>query len=134
MDSYQEYFLLYRNMLNWAEYYLRLVKSSSYSLKGTIQSLVAEHPQQTEIKQLGRSPDGRYLYDIRFHKLGENIIWVNYNHGEKSFLEFFSTEPLDVLIKKRSSFIVNKQQHKAPGKWWDGLYSVYDMKYGKLRR
>ncbi|KAA5431202.1 hypothetical protein F2Y53_27695, partial [Bacteroides cellulosilyticus] len=36
-------------------------------LKGTIQSLVAEHPQQTEIKQLGRSPDGRYLYDIRFH-------------------------------------------------------------------
>ena len=102
-------------------------------LKGTIQSLVAEHPQQTEIKQLGRSPDGRYLYDIRFHKLGENIIWVNYNHGEKSFLEFFSTEPLDVLIKKRSSFIVNKQQHKAPGKWWDGLYSVYDMKYGKLR-
>ena len=25
MDSYQEYFLLYRNMLNWAEYYLRLV-------------------------------------------------------------------------------------------------------------
>ena len=52
---------------------------------------------------------------------------------KKSFLEFFSTEPLDVLIKKRSSFIVNKQQHKAPGKWWDGLYSVYDMKYGKLR-
>ena len=43
-------------------------------------------------------------HDIRFHKLGENIIWVNYNHGEKSFLEFFSTEPLDVLIKKKELF------------------------------
>ncbi len=48
-------------------------------------------------------------------------------------MEFFSTEPIETLIKKRSAFIVNKQQHKVPGKWWDGLYSVYDMKYGKLR-
>ena len=38
-------------------------------LKGTIQSLVADHPQQTEIKQIGKSPDGRYLYDIRLERI-----------------------------------------------------------------
>lgn len=102
-------------------------------LKGEIQSIEPEHPSQTEIVAVGKGPNGSWLYDVQFKKLGENILTVHYNNGEKSVLEFFSTEPLETLIKKRSSFIVNKQQHKVPGEWWDGLYSVYDMKYGKLR-
>ncbi|WP_319591955.1 DUF5695 domain-containing protein [uncultured Draconibacterium sp.] len=102
-------------------------------LKGQIDSVVPEYPAQTEIKSLGEGPNGAWLYEINFERLGENLITVFYNNGERSVLEFFSTEPVETLIKKRSSFIVNNQQHKAPGKWWDGLYSVYDMKYGKLR-
>ena len=102
-------------------------------LKGTIDSLVAEYPEQTNIKSLGKGPNGANLFQLNFNHLGENMIHVCYNGGEQSILEFFSTEPIETLIKKRSSFIVNHQQHKQPGKWWDGLYSVYDMKHKKLR-
>lgn len=102
-------------------------------LKGNIDSLLAEYPDQTEIKPLGKGPGGALIYEISFGRLGENLVTVCYGDGEKSVLEFFSTEPVEILIKKRSSFIVNHQQHKVPGKWWDGLYSVYDMKYKKLR-
>jgi len=100
--------------------------------KGHIDSLVAEHPAKTTIKPV--APESPYqLFDISFQSLGEQTITVYYNGGEKCVMEFFSTEPLETLVKKRSSFITNHQQHKAPGKWWDGLYSVYDMKYSKLR-
>nr|WP_321450975.1 DUF5695 domain-containing protein [uncultured Carboxylicivirga sp.] len=102
-------------------------------LKGTIDSLWAEFPHQTSIKSIGQGPNGAHLFEIKFNRLGENMVHVYYNEGEHSILEFFSTEPIETLIKKRSSFIVNHQQHKQPGKWWDGLYSVYDMKQQKLR-
>ncbi len=103
-------------------------------LKGEdIESLVPEFPEETDIKPVGIGPSGAHLYEVRFNRLGENMITVHYNKGEKTTLEFFSAEPVETLIKKRSAFIVNRQQHKVPGKWWDGLYSVYDMKYGKLR-
>jgi hypothetical protein len=101
--------------------------------KGEIQSIEPEFPDQTQIVALGKGPNGSLLYDVQFNRLGENLLTVHYNNGEKTVMEFFSTEPVETLIKKRSAFIVNKQQHKVPGKWWDGLYSVYDMKYGKLR-
>lgn len=98
-----------------------------------INDVIPEFPQQTQIGLVEKRADGVSLYDISFSKLGENLVTINYGENEKTVVEFFVTEPIDTLIKKRSAFIVNKQQHKAPGKWWDGLYSVYDMKYGKLR-
>jgi hypothetical protein len=48
-------------------------------------------------------------------------------------MEFFSTEPLETLIKKRSRFLATRQQHRDPGIWYDGLISVYDMRYARLR-
>lgn len=102
-------------------------------LKGKIDSLSAEYPARTEIKLKQKNKNGRSVYTIQFNRLGENKLIVHYNDSCRSVLEFFSTEPLETLIKKRSRFVVEKQQHKVPGKWWDGLYSVYDMKYGKLR-
>lgn len=105
----------------------------AFRTKGKISRIEAEHPEQTEITEAGVSPDGYLLYDIKFHRLGENLLTVYYNKDEKTVLEFFSTEPMETLIKKRSSFIVNSQQHKVPGQWWDGLYSIFDMKYSKLR-
>lgn len=102
-------------------------------VKGTINAIVPEFPQLTKINFIGKGDAGYNIYNVQFSKLGENMLTVKYNNTEQTVLEFFCTEPLETLIKKRSSFIVNKQQHKAPGKWWDGLYSVYDMKYNKLR-
>lgn len=98
-----------------------------------INKVIPEFPQQTHIELVEKRADGVSLYDIFFSKLGENLVTIDYGDNERTVIEYFVTEPIDTLIKKRSAFIVNKQQHKAPGKWWDGLYSVYDMKYGKLR-
>lgn len=101
--------------------------------KQVINNLAAEYPFETEITFLGLSPDGRNLYDIILHHFGENMITVNYGKGQKSIIEMFSCEPIETLIKKRASFITTHQQHIKPGKWWDGLYSLWDMKFGKLR-
>ncbi|MDZ7738509.1 MAG: DUF5695 domain-containing protein [Bacteroidales bacterium] len=93
----------------------------------------AEYPGQTEIEFIEKTDDNHYIYKVRFDRLGENMLFVDYGDGLSNHLEFFSTEDMETLFKKRASFIVNSQQHKVPDKWWDGLYSVYDMKNGVLR-
>ncbi|MFP4488155.1 MAG: DUF5695 domain-containing protein, partial [Bacteroidales bacterium] len=101
--------------------------------KKDIRAIRAEYPEQTEIEFIEKTDDNHYIYKVRFDRLGENMLFVDYGDGLTNHLEFFSTEDLETLFKKRASFIVNSQQHKVPGKWWDGLYSVYDMKNGVLR-
>ncbi len=101
--------------------------------KTPVKEIRAEFPDQTDISFLNKTDDDHYIYSVKFHKLGENMLYVDYGDNMTNHLEFFSTEDLETLFKKRSSFIVNSQQHKVPGKWWDGLYSVYDMKNGVLR-
>lgn len=101
--------------------------------KEVIKDVRAEYPSDTDIEFIKRSDDNHYIYSVRFRRPGENMLYVDYGDGLTNHLEFFSTEDLETLFKKRSSFIVNSQQHKVPGSWWDGLYSVYDMKNGVLR-
>ena len=101
--------------------------------KNPINEIRAEYPEKTEIELLEKTDDDCYLYRIKFNRLGENMICVDYGDGLTNHLEFFSTEDLETLFKKRSSFLVNSQQHKVPDKWYDGLYSVYDMKNSTLR-
>lgn len=98
-----------------------------------VTSLVAEFPGSTTIKYLGERLPDHHIYEVEFRKLGENLITVNYGSGESTQLEFFSTEPVETLIKKRSAFLVNSQQHRDPSKWYNGLYSVYDWKNEVLR-
>src|SRR6185437_9532716 len=50
-----------------------------------------------------------------------------------SVLEFFVTESLSTLIKKRAAFLVTHQQHRDPSKWYNGLFSEWDMKANVLR-
>lgn len=101
--------------------------------KNTIDSIVAEFPLETEIIQLKSDKKDTKIIEVTFHKLGENIISVYYNKTEKTVLEFFSTLPIKDLINHRSQFLVEKQQHKDSTKWYDGLYSVWDMKNQVLR-
>lgn len=101
--------------------------------KNRINEIRAEYPDQTEIEFLEKTADDHYIYRVKFNKLGENMLYVNYGDDLTNHLEFFCTENLETLFKKRSSFLVNSQQHKVPDKWYDGLFSVYDMKNGVLR-
>jgi hypothetical protein len=36
--------------------------------------------------------------------------------------------PLETLIAKRAAFIARRQQHRDPAKWYDGLFSLWDVR------
>ncbi|MGD0781779.1 MAG: DUF5695 domain-containing protein [Candidatus Aminicenantales bacterium] len=101
--------------------------------KARIESLSAEFPDRTKIADQGIAPAGTRVFRLEFRRLGENLITIHHDGGRTTILEFFVTEPLETLIKKRASFLVRRQQHRDPAKWYDGLFSVYDMRAGRLR-
>ena len=107
---------------------------ASFSLrsKKKIHELLAEYPEHTKIEFIRKTKDDHYIYEVRFDKLGENLVTVNYGNDEAAYLEFFVAEPLETLIKKRSAFISSKQQIRDTSKWYDGLYSIWDMKNAEL--
>jgi hypothetical protein len=106
--------------------------SAQFSLrtKATIESVTAEFPDQTVIAPISSSP---HLYTVTFKTLGENMLTITHDGGRMTYLEFFVTEPMETLIKKRASFLVNRQQVKDPTKWWDGVYGPYDMRAKTVR-
>jgi hypothetical protein len=62
-----------------------------------------------------------------------NKLSVHFGKNLYTVLEFFVTQPLETLIKERAAFIVSKQQHRDPAKWYNGLFSEWDMR-GKVLR
>ena len=93
--------------------------------KQTIKEIDAEYPDQTRIEPLGTKGDYR-LYQVSFKRLGENRLTVRYGNSQHMFLEFFSTEPLETLIKKRAAFLAHSQ-HRDPSKWYNGLITDWNM-------
>lgn len=105
----------------------------SLHTKTDIDSVIAEFPEQTELTYIGENKPDHHIYRVKFNKLGENKLTVYFDDARKTYLEFFSTEPLKTLMEKRSRFIAENQQHRKPDKWYDGLFSIWDMKNGVLR-
>jgi len=95
--------------------------------------VIPEFPKETIIEPLAQKHAGTALYKIKFSRLGENKITLKYGDHLQTLMEFFVTEPLETLYKKRASFIVNHQQHRDTTKWYNGLFSIYDMKNKVLR-
>lgn len=108
----------------------------SVRTRARIESVTAEFAADTTISTLSNAagPGGQArVYEASFRKLGENLITITHDGGRKTFLEFFVTEPMETLIKKRASFLVNRQQIKDPSKWWNGVYAIYDQRAGTVR-
>jgi len=99
----------------------------SLHTKAKIEDIRAEFPDRTKIIALDSPAAGHRVYEAAFEKLGENMLTIVHDGGRRTFLEFFVTEPMETLIKKRAAFIVSKQQIKDPAKWWNGVYGPYDM-------
>lgn len=89
---------------------------------------VPEFPDRTTIEEIGRPAPDTIVYRLRFRRLGENRITVRGADGWEMPVEFFVTEPLEVLIRKRADFVVRNQQHRDPAKWYDGLFSLWDRR------
>ncbi len=90
-----------------------------------IRSVEAEFPGETRIRSLG-SRDGVDSYEVRFSRLGENRLTVRFGDDRYMVLEFFCTEPLETLIRKRGAFIA-AHQHRNPDLWYDGLLAEWAM-------
>jgi hypothetical protein len=93
-------------------------------------SIVAEHPGSTKLEPVTGKPG---VYRVSFSRLGENMLTVKYGRGQWSALEFFVTEPLETVIRKRAAFLVSHQQHKDPSKWYYGVFADWDQKNEILR-
>ncbi len=105
----------------------------SLHTKSRIEAVRPEFPDRTSVVLLGEPVPGHFVYEAAFGKLGENMLTIEHDGGRRTFLEFFVTEPMEILIKKRASFLVKKQQIRDPSKWWDGVFGPYDMEAGVTR-
>lgn len=105
----------------------------SLRTKNAITAVKAEYPATTRIEPLGKKAGDYNVYRVNFSKLGENMLRVEYGNGRWMGLEFFVTEPLETVIRKRAAFLVNTQQHMDPSKWYYGSYSEWDEKNEILR-
>jgi uncharacterized protein DUF5695 len=98
-----------------------------------IEDIAPEHPESTSVKLLSKKGGDTYIYSVKFSRLGENMLKVNYGDGQYLPLDFFVTEPLETLYKKRAHFLVAHEQWNDPKLWYNGLYSQWDMKHQMLR-
>lgn len=101
--------------------------------KNTIVAIEPEHPATSRVEFLGDRGSGHKVYRVTLTRLGENMLRVRYGNGKWSTLEFFVTEPIETLIKKRSAFLVSHHQHTDPSRWYVGTYSDWDQKNEILR-
>ena len=109
--------------------------SARFSLhtRANIEEVEAEFPDQTTVDYLGEPEPDHHVYEVTFRRLGENLLTIRHDGGRETYLEFFSTEPIETLVKKRASFLVEVQQVRDSTKWWDGVFGPYDARAGVTR-
>ena len=101
--------------------------------KSPIHAVTPEFPDATQITTSFGKDRNTSIYKVEFSRLGENELVVHFGKDQYSVLEFFVTESISTLIKKRAAFLVSHQQHRDPSKWYNGLFSEWDMKAKVLR-
>lgn len=105
----------------------------SLHTRADIESIEAEFPSRTTLTYLGESLPDQHIYEVSFDRLGENMLTIRHDGGRETYLEFFSTEPIETLIRKRAAFLVDRQQIRDTTKWWDGVFGPYDMRASVTR-
>lgn len=105
----------------------------SLRTRNKIREITPEYPGETTVKLTGVRDKDTYIYSVKFSRLGENMLKVHYGTEQYLSLDFFVTEPLESLIKKRARFLMTHEQWNDPERWYNGLYSQWDMKH-QVRR
>ena len=99
----------------------------------TVSSVTSEFPAQTQLGFLGTTNvagSAYQLYQAQFSRLGENKLTIQYGSNQTMYLEFFVTEPVETLIKKRAAFLVSHQI--ITNQWYSGLFCDLNMNDGQL--
>lgn len=87
-------------------------------------------PEGAELLRTEISGD-RVHYTLRFSRLGERTIRVEYAENRFMNLDFFVTQPMKTLIQKRGRFIAG-HQHRDPEKWYYGLLAEWNNETGVM--
>ena len=98
-----------------------------------ITAVEAEFASQTTIQSLGTRTSGTNtysLYQVQFQRTGENLLTVRYGSGQVLYMEFFVTEPVETLIKKRAAYMFSTQIFT--NRWYNGLFCDVNMNNGAL--
>jgi hypothetical protein len=93
-----------------------------------INGITAEFPGQTQIQFLGSTNVGAnacQIYQVQFSRLGENELTIHYGGTQTTYLEFFVTEPMETLIKKRAAYLVGHQI--ITNRWYSGLFCDFNL-------
>jgi len=98
-----------------------------------IDAVEAEFPSKTTVEYVGKKGVDTHVYKVKFGKLGENMLKIRYGDQQWTSLEFFITEPLETVIKKRARFLVTSMQHSDSTKPWYGGYGDWDEQKRVLR-
>ncbi|HEU5397394.1 MAG TPA: DUF5695 domain-containing protein, partial [Verrucomicrobiae bacterium] len=106
-----------------------LVAEIALATTQQIASVTAEFPSATAIQSLPPNGDHQ-LYRVQFSQLGENELTVQFGAGQTMSLEFFVTEPLETLVKKRAAYLVKTQI--ITNAWYSGLFCDVNMNDGAL--
>lgn len=61
----------------------------SFRTKNTIESITPQHPDRTQIENLGEKEGDTHIYKVKFSRLGKNLLTINYSGGRKMFMRFF---------------------------------------------
>lgn len=101
--------------------------------RNRIDAVEAEFPARTSVKYVGKKGNDTHVYKVQFSRPGENMLKIRYGGQKWASLEFFVTEPLETVIKKRSRFLVEKMQHTDSTKPWYGGYGDWDQVKQVLR-
>lgn len=72
------------------------------------------------------------IYKFLFDSYGEQQVSIKYDGDKYCTLDFFVTEPVADLIKKRVNHIVEYQQVKDPSVWYDAMYGQWEMHNSRL--
>lgn len=93
-------------------------------------SLKPEFPGDSECKAVRTGAD-EYIFELKFSRLGENYVDVCYGEGRFSRCEFFVTESIESMIRKRGAFIAS-HQIKDESLWYDGLLTEWNNETGVM--
>ncbi|HKJ33520.1 MAG TPA: DUF5695 domain-containing protein [Balneolales bacterium] len=96
--------------------------------KNKIRKVDPEFNNETVLSTLKSGKNNMTRYNVVFKKLGENKVTVHYGQNRTFVLEFFVTESIETLINKRSKFKVDRLQIRDKSKWYNGVFTDWNMK------
>ncbi len=92
-----------------------------------IRSVVAQYPAETTLTDIGVVGADQHVYSVRFDRLGQNDITVNYGTTERTVLQFYVMEEAAAAFQRHATFMVEKTQVNDSSRFYDKAFDDWMM-------